>query len=111
MLQETSQLAWSDMTTPQPEGSEFAFFIVDGFHDTIVLDNMNMRHVIIRNADVQYDGGLSDLQDVYFVNCVFHSRFKSSPKTAELGKRILAAASVTMRPVGGGRIEFSPNAL
>ena len=41
---------------PEAEGSEFGFFIMDRYLDTIVLDGMYMKHVLIRNADVQYDG-------------------------------------------------------
>jgi hypothetical protein len=79
---------------PQPTGSEFAFFIIDGRLDTIVLDGEFMKHVIIRNADVQYDGDRVRLEDVYFVNCIFHSRFKFAPRTFKLGEKLLASASI-----------------
>ncbi len=80
---------------PQSEGSEFAFYIVDGALDTIVLDRAYMKHVVIRNADVQYDGGPIRLEDVYFVNCTFHSRFKLTPRTINLSRQLLASAAVT----------------
>ena len=83
------------LANPQPEGSEFAFFVIEGGRDTIVLDGEYMRHVIIRNADVQYDGGPIRLEDVYFVNCTFHSGFKLTPRSIGLGREILTAASVT----------------
>jgi hypothetical protein len=83
------------LANPQPEGSEFAFFVIEGGLDTIVLDGEYMRHVIIRNADVQYDGGPIRLEDVYFVNCTFHSGFKLTPRSIVLGREILTAASVT----------------
>jgi len=83
------------LTNPQPEGSEFAFYVLDGGLDTIVLDGEYMRHVIIRNADVQYGGGPIRLEDVYFVNCTFHSGFKLTPRSIGLGQEILTAASVT----------------
>lgn len=80
---------------PQPEGSEFAFYVVDGGLDTIVLDGAYMRHVVLRNADIQYDGGPIKLEDVYFVNCTFHSRFKLTPRTMDLSRQLLASASIT----------------
>ena len=86
------------LANPQPEGSEFAFFEIEGGLDTIVLDGEYMKHVIIKNADVQYDGGPTRLEDVYFVNCVFHSRFKLTPMSIRLGREILTAASVTFGP-------------
>jgi hypothetical protein len=83
---------------PQPEGSEFAFYVIDGSFDTIVLDGSYMKHVVIRNADVEYDGGAVRLEDVYFVNCAFHSRFKASPKTIALSRQLLASAAINFPP-------------
>jgi hypothetical protein len=83
------------LTNPQSEGSEFAFFKIEGGMDTIVLDGEYMKHVIVQNADVQYDGGPIRLEDVYFVNCTFHSKFKLTPTTIRLGREILTAAAVT----------------
>jgi hypothetical protein len=83
------------MRDPQPMGSEFAFFTIDGYVDTIVLDGMYMKHVVIRNADVQYDGGPIRLEDVYFVNCVFHSRFTLTLRGIDLSREILRAAGTT----------------
>jgi hypothetical protein len=82
------------LANPQSEGSEFAFIEIEGGLDTIVLDGEYMKHVIIKNADVQYDGGPIRLEDVYFVNCVFHSRFKLTPTSIRLGREILTATSV-----------------
>ena len=83
------------LSKPQPEGSEFAFFILTGDTSTIVLDGLYMKHVIIRNADVEYSGGAIRLEDVYFVNCRFHSQFKLAPKSLDLSREILQAASTT----------------
>jgi hypothetical protein len=79
---------------PQPEGSEFAFFVVDGGLDAVVLDGEYMKNVIIRNSEIQYGGGPLVLESVYFVNCVFRSRFQLTPRGTGLGETILAAASV-----------------
>jgi hypothetical protein len=76
---------------PQPEGSGVAYFLIEGALDTIVLDGMYMRHVIIRNADVEYDGQPTRLEDVYFVNCTFRSRFKLNPDSQKLSREILVA--------------------
>jgi hypothetical protein len=82
------------LDNPQPEGSEFAFFIVVGVGDTIVLDGEYMRNVIIRNANVAYDGGPLVLENVYFVNCTFTS-FRPTKPGIDLGKTILASTATT----------------
>ncbi len=82
------------LSHPQPEPSEFSFFIINGGHDVIVLDGELMKNVIIRNADVEYSGGPVVLENVYFVNCTFVS-FRLTPKGVDLGKTLLASASAT----------------
>jgi hypothetical protein len=82
------------LDNPQPEGSEFGFFIIVGVANTIVLDGEYMKNVIIRHADVAYDGGSVVLENVYFVNCTFRS-FRQSQPGIDLGKTILASASAT----------------
>jgi hypothetical protein len=83
------------LSKPQPAGSEFSFFVINGNVDTIILDGMYMRHVVVRNADLQYDGGPLQLDDVYFVNCLFHSRFKITPTSVKLGQQILRKPSTS----------------
>ena len=84
------------LSNPQPEGSEFAYFIINGGEATIGLDGEYMRNVIIRNCDVSYSGGPVRLENVWFVNCVFHSYRHVMPESRKLGKVILAYAPVTV---------------
>ncbi|HXP80272.1 MAG TPA: hypothetical protein VN976_10235 [Verrucomicrobiae bacterium] len=82
------------LNNPQPEGSEFAFVIIDGGMDALVLDGMFMKNVIIRNSVVVYSGGPAVLQNVYFVNCTFKKDFPLTPAGLDLGIKLLSAASV-----------------
>jgi hypothetical protein len=57
--------------TPDPNAGRGgnALFILRG--STVVLDGMRMKHVVIENALVRYNGGPTSLEGVYFVNCTF----------------------------------------
>lgn len=93
------------LSKPQPEGSEFAFFVVEGGMDTILLDGAYMRNVIIRHSDVAYNGGPVVLENVYFVNCTFKQHFQMTPSGRDLGAKLLAAAAVTFesrKPTSAG---------
>jgi hypothetical protein len=59
------------LTDPQPHGSGFGFFVVEGGNQAIVLDGMHMKNVIVRNARIIYNGAPVRLETVYFVNCTF----------------------------------------
>jgi hypothetical protein len=78
------------LSNPQPEGSEFAYFIVDGGTATLGLDDGYMRNVIIRNSDISYAGGQVKLENVWFINCTFQAYVRVVPETKKLGNAILA---------------------
>lgn len=59
------------LTNPQPHGSGFGFFVIDGGNEAIVLDGAYMKNVIVRNARIVYNGASVRLENVYFVNCTF----------------------------------------
>jgi hypothetical protein len=78
------------LSDPQPEGSEFAYFILDGGTATVGLDDAYMRNVIIRNSDISYAGGRVKLENVWFINCTFQAYVRVLPETKKLGTSILA---------------------
>ncbi len=59
------------LTDPQPHGSGFGFFVVEGGNQAIVLDGMYIKNAIVRNARIIYNGAPVRLENVYFVNCTF----------------------------------------
>lgn len=91
----TKSARLESLKNPQPEGSEFAFFVIDGGMDALVLDDAYMKNVIIRNSAVVYSGGRVLLENVYFVNCTFKRGFQLTPAGRDLGVKLLSAASVT----------------
>lgn len=72
--------------------SKVRLFVINGGVDSIVLDGMYMKNVIIRNARVIYEGGPVQLENVSFVNCTFLLAQKQPVK--QLGDAILQTASV-----------------
>jgi len=80
---------------PQPEGSEFGLFVIEGGADTIGLDGEYMKNVIIRNANVAYSGGSLKLENVIFVNCTFNS-LRWTPGAREFSERLLASNAVSL---------------
>ena len=49
-----------------------SLMVVDGeYQNKFRLDGYWLKHVVIRNAAIQYRGGPVILEDVYFVNCTF----------------------------------------
>jgi hypothetical protein len=62
----------------QPIGTEFKYaespeyFVVEGRGFEIDIDGYQIRNVLIKNARIKYDGGSSQLQKVYFLNCTFN---------------------------------------
>ena len=82
------------LNSPQPEGSEFAFFVIDGGVDAVGLDGVYMKNVIIRNSGVVYSSGPVLLENVYFVNCTFKKGFQLTPSGRDLGIKLLSAASI-----------------
>lgn len=83
---------------PNKTGSGYRYIIIEGRSDTLVLDGEYLKNVIVRNAVVEYDGGRTRLENVYFINCEFHFRFTAPAKT--LGNKLLAAATVSFTRLG-----------
>ena len=82
---------------PDSRCDGFRYIQIEGKVDSIVLDGMYMKNVIVRNADIIYDGGPVRLENVYFINCNLH--FRESPTTRDLGGRMLAANAITFKTV------------
>jgi hypothetical protein len=59
------------LADPQPHGSGFGFFVIEGGNQAIVLDGMYIKNAIVRNARIIYNGAAVRLESVYFVNCTF----------------------------------------
>jgi hypothetical protein len=78
------------LSGPQPDGSEVAYFIIDGGEATVGLDDAYMRNVIIRNSDISYAGGRVKLENVWFINCTFRAFGRVGPQAKPLGGAILA---------------------
>lgn len=72
-----------DANKGKPLGSKY-IFTTGG---AVVLDGMEFRDVIIRNAKVFYSGGPVQMKDVYFINCIFI--MKSTPVTQNLALAML----------------------
>jgi hypothetical protein len=69
------------------------FVLIEGKADSIVLDGVFLKNVVIKDADVIYDGGPTQLENVYFVNCTLH--FHLRPKSIALSHQILAYTPVS----------------
>lgn len=85
------------LSNPQKSGSEIGLYVVEGGHMAIGLDNANMKNVVIRNAEVVYNGGPVRLENVAFVNCTFV--FTKNRPTINLGETILQANSINFSTV------------
>jgi hypothetical protein len=82
---------------PQPMGSEIGLYILDGGSTMLGLDGMYLKNVIVRNAQLVYNGGPIRLENVAFVNCTFVLA-KNKP-TINLGDAILQANSINFSTV------------
>jgi hypothetical protein len=76
----------------QAAPSEIGLFVVEGGTDSIVLDGMYMKNVVLRNAKVIYEGGPVRLENVYFIKCSF--TFASTPTVLAFEEAVLQTASV-----------------
>jgi hypothetical protein len=59
----------------------------------LVLDNLYLKNVIVRNTRVVYGGGPVRLQNAYFVNCTFE--FEPTPGARGLATAVLTEPAVT----------------
>jgi hypothetical protein len=56
-----------DRNAQLAEGNQYIF--AEG--GSVVLDNMQLRNVVLKNVRITYGGGPLRLTDVYFINCTF----------------------------------------
>jgi hypothetical protein len=68
------------------------FMIVEARGGYIFLDGTRMRQVIIRNAIIVYDGGPTELQDVFFGNCTF--QIKRTVKGIQVVQELIDASRI-----------------
>jgi hypothetical protein len=90
--QDSARLDRLDEPRPIGKGPQTIVLRTDGI---IILDNQLMKNVIVKDSHIEYHGGPTVLENVYFVNCVFD--FEPGIKTQELGKAILASTAVTFK--------------
>jgi hypothetical protein len=76
----------------QPQGKE----VILGEGGVLQLDGEAMRHVVLRNTQVVYDGGATELSDVIFVNCTF--LLKNTPTARLFALAVLSESIVTFPP-------------
>ena len=55
-------------------GFSYIFVSSVGGRISLTLDNQTWRNVVVRNVNIIYDGGPTNLQNVYFVDCTFEVR-------------------------------------
>jgi hypothetical protein len=81
------------LSSPQSASSNVGLFVIQEGSDSLVLDGMYMKNVIVRNAHVFYGGGPVRLEDVSFVNCIF--TFAKNKPSIKLSNSILQSSAVT----------------
>jgi hypothetical protein len=54
-----------------PEQGNAEYAVVDFLGQTVILDGMRLRNIILKNSHLTYTGKLIDLNNVYFVGCTF----------------------------------------
>jgi hypothetical protein len=59
------------LSSPQVWASGVKHIVIEGKADTIVVDGEYWKDVVVKDAEVEYDGGPLKLENVYFVNCEF----------------------------------------
>jgi hypothetical protein len=94
--QDSAKLERLDHPNPDCRGARYIF--LQGRSDSIVLDGMYFKNVVIENAIVEYSGGPVKLENVLFVNCKI--QFSPAQKSRELGNLLLTSASVSFTPAG-----------
>jgi hypothetical protein len=85
------------LSEPQSASSNVGLFVMQEGSDSLVLDGMYMKNVIVRNAHVFYGGGPVRLENVSFVNCIF--TFVKNKPTIKLSNSILQASTVSFSTV------------
>jgi hypothetical protein len=83
------------LSVPNSVGTGARLIVVDGSpFNALVLDNMWLKNVIVRNAVVAYDGGPMRLENTFFLNCTF--MLARTPDSTTFGERFLATTSINM---------------
>jgi hypothetical protein len=85
------RLIGSRLKAPQEQYGNRFVVLHDG---DVLLNSMELRHVIIANARVVYTGGKVIMQEVYFVNCTFD--FPRQPDMQSLASVILQKPTVDL---------------
>ncbi len=86
------------LNRPNPACAGAHYIIVEGRTDTISLDGMYLKNVVIENATVAYDGGPVKLENVLFVNCKI--QFSPAPRSRDLGTMLLTSTAVSFSAKG-----------
>lgn len=73
-------------------GADVIFF--DG--GSIELNNLLMRHVVVRNSAIFYSGGSFQLEDVVFINCKFF--LARTPIAQQFARAALSNVNITFQP-------------
>lgn len=83
------------LDNPYPVSSDAQFIIFDWKRPDValLLDDMYLKNVIVRNARINYSGGPARLDNVYFVNCTFE--ILQQPHGQEFAKALLDTSSIT----------------
>ena len=79
------------ISKPVTSRGNFEYYIFEGMGGTLTLDDQRMKNVIVRNCVIDYNGGATILENVYFVHCIFRIRYTLNG--AHLGDELLASAS------------------
>jgi len=81
------------LSAPNKVDSGVRYIVVQSFtYNGFGLDGLWMKHVVIRDATLDYNGGPVQMEDVYFENCVF--RMPRKQHTIEFADKLLSAPSV-----------------
>ena len=84
------------LTNPESDVNSHAVIVViDAMRGKVILDNQLLKHVVIKNAIVSYEGGATLLEDVYFVDCKFE--LPRVERTINFATAILSSSSVSFR--------------
>jgi hypothetical protein len=76
-----------------------SFIRIQGNHknDSVVLDGIEMKNVVIRDTSVYYDGQSVILENVCFVNC--NINLKQSANSAQLANALLKSPCVSFKAI------------
>jgi hypothetical protein len=77
------------LANPNPTGTGMQAVMIEAVSGPIELDGSRMKHVIILNSIILYQGGPLELEDVRFVNCQF--QLMSIPANTALAQDILSS--------------------